>query len=53
MRAGVRSTLLAHVLLAKYGLHLPLDRQSDVYEREGIDLDVRRWQIGSAQPRRP
>ena len=37
-RAG--PTLLAHVLFAKYGLHLPLNRQSDVYEREGIDLDV-------------
>jgi transposase len=37
-RAGPR--LLAHVLFAKYGLHLPLNRQSDVYAREGIDLDV-------------
>jgi hypothetical protein len=27
-------------LFAKYGLHLPLHRQSDVYWREGIDLDV-------------
>ena len=25
---------------AKYGLHLPLNRQSAVYAREGIDLDV-------------
>ncbi|WP_346769961.1 transposase [Bradyrhizobium sp. NBAIM18] len=24
----------------KYGLHLPLHRQGDVYQREGIDLDV-------------
>jgi transposase len=32
--------LLAHVLFAKYGLHLPLNRQSNVYAREGIDLDV-------------
>ena len=32
--------MLAHILFAKYGLHLPLNRQSDVYEREGIDLDV-------------
>ena len=32
--------LLAHVLFAKYGLHLPLNRQSTVYAREGIDLDV-------------
>jgi transposase len=37
-RAGPK--LLAHVLFAKYGLHLPLNRQSDVYEREGIDLEV-------------
>jgi transposase len=32
--------LLAHVLFAKYGLHLPLNRQSNVYAREGIELDV-------------
>ena len=37
-RAGPK--LLAHVLFAKYGLHLPLNRQSEVYAREGIDLDV-------------
>jgi transposase len=37
-RAGPK--LLAHVLFSKYGLHLPLNRQSDVYRREGIDLDV-------------
>ena len=37
-RAGPK--LLAHVLFARYGLHLPLNRQSDVYQREGIDLDV-------------
>jgi len=32
--------LLAHILFAKYGLHLPLNRQSTVYAREGIELDV-------------
>ena len=32
--------LLAHILFSKYGLHLPLNRQSAVYAREGIDLDV-------------
>jgi transposase len=32
--------LLAHILFAKYGLHLPLNRQSATYAREGIDLDV-------------
>jgi len=37
-RAGPR--LLAHILFAKYGLHLPLNRQSTTYAREGIDLDV-------------
>jgi transposase len=24
----------------KYGAHLPLNRQSDIYAHEGIDLDV-------------
>ncbi len=32
--------LLAHILFAKYCLHLPLNRQSTAYAREGIDLDV-------------
>jgi transposase len=32
--------LLAQVLFAKYGAHLPLNRQSEIYAREGIDLDV-------------
>src|SRR3954466_12986446 len=33
------SGLLAHVLVAKYGDHLPLYRQSQIFAREGIDLD--------------
>jgi transposase len=37
-RAG--PSLLAHILFSKYGLHLPLNRQSKVYAREGIELDV-------------
>jgi transposase len=32
--------LLAHILFAKYSLHLPLNRQSTTYAREGIELDV-------------
>jgi transposase len=32
--------LLAHVLFSKYGLHLPLNRQSTAYAREGIEIDV-------------
>jgi transposase len=31
--------LLAHVLVSKYCDHLPLHRQSQIYAREGIDLD--------------
>jgi transposase len=31
--------LLAHVLVGKYADHLPLYRQSEIYAREGIELD--------------
>lgn len=37
-RAGPH--LLAQVLYGKYGLHLPLNRQSAAFSREGIDLEV-------------
>jgi transposase len=37
-RAGPH--LLAQVLFGKYGLHLPLNRQSAAFAREGIELDV-------------
>jgi transposase len=30
--------LLAHILVSKYADHLPLYRQSQIYEREGLDL---------------
>jgi hypothetical protein len=33
------SGLLAHVLVNKYADHLPLYRQSQIFEREGIDLE--------------
>ncbi len=33
------SGLLAHVLVSKYADHLPLYRQSQIYAREGVDLD--------------
>jgi transposase len=32
--------LLAQILCAKYGAHLPLHRQSVMYAREGIELEV-------------
>ncbi|MBB6147366.1 transposase [Silvibacterium bohemicum] len=31
--------LLAHVLVSKYADHMPLYRQSEIYSREGVDLD--------------
>jgi transposase len=31
--------LLAHVLVSKYADHLPLYRQSEIYAREGVDLE--------------
>jgi transposase len=31
--------LLAHVAVAKYADHLPLNRQSEIYAREGVELD--------------
>ncbi len=31
--------LLAHVLVAKYCDHTPLNRRSQIYAREGVDLD--------------
>lgn len=31
--------LLAHVLVSKYADHLPLYRQSEIYEREGLGLE--------------
>jgi transposase len=37
-RAG--ASLLAMVLYGKFGNHLPLNRQSESFAREGIDLDV-------------
>jgi transposase len=37
-RAG--PNLLAMILYAKFGQHQPLNRQSDTYAREGVDLDT-------------
>jgi len=31
---------LAEIVVAKFGMHLPLTRQSRMFEREGVDLDV-------------
>jgi transposase len=37
-RAGPQ--LLAQILFDKYRAHLPLNRQSDIYAQQGVDLDV-------------
>jgi transposase len=37
-RAGPQ--LIADILFSKYGAHLPLNRQSDIFAGEGVDLDV-------------
>jgi transposase len=39
-RGHVGPSLLAMILYAKYGEHQPLNRQSQSYAREGVDLDV-------------
>ena len=37
-RAGPQ--LLAEILSGKYGAHLPLNRQSELFAREGLELDI-------------
>lgn len=37
-RSYAGANLLAHVLTSKYGDHLPLYRQSEIYAREGVEL---------------
>jgi len=39
-RGRVGPNLLAQIVEAKFGQHLPLNRQSDIYAREGIELDT-------------
>ena len=39
-RARAAASLLAMILYAKFGEHRPLNRQSESYAREGIELDV-------------
>ncbi len=48
--------LLAHVLVSKYGDHLPLYRQAEIYEREGVELDrstLADWVGGASRLLRP
>jgi transposase len=48
--------LLAHVLVSKYADHLPLYRQSEIYEREGLELDrstLAGWVGGASEAMKP
>ena len=48
--------LLAHVLVAKYADHLPLYRQAEIYEREGVELDrstLADWVGGASRTLQP
>lgn len=38
-RGRATPATLAHILVSKYSDHLPLYRQSEIYAREGLDLD--------------
>jgi len=48
--------LLAHVLVSKYSDHLPLYRQSEIYAREGVELDrstLADWVGGASRTLKP
>lgn len=52
MRSFAGPGLLAHVLVAKFCDHLPLYRQSQIYAREGVELDdstLADWVDGSSR----
>jgi transposase len=55
-RSMAGAGLLAHILVSKYGDHLPLYRQSDIYDREGVDLSrstLASWVGGAANTLQP
>jgi transposase len=48
--------LLAHVIVSKYSDHLPLYRQSEIYGREGVELErstLAQWVGGASQTLEP
>lgn len=55
-RCIAEPTLLAHVLAGKYANHIPLNRQSEIYAREGVELDrstLAGWVGASSQLLKP
>ena len=49
-KSFVGPALMAHILCCKYGYHLPLYRQSQMFENQGIDLSGRFWPPGWVNP---
>jgi transposase len=55
-RSYAGAGVLAHVLTSKYGDHLPLYRQSEIYAREGVELSrstLADWVGGCSQLLKP
>ncbi len=54
--SNASESVLAHIATAKYYDHLPLHRQLDIFEREGIHLSpstVSNWMMAAAQRLEP
>lgn len=55
-RSYARAGVLSHILVAKYGDHIPLHRQSAIYARQGVELSrstLERWVDAMADKLRP
>lgn len=55
-RSNASESVLAHIATAKYHDHLPLHRQLDIFEREGVHLSpstVSNWMMTGAQRLEP
>lgn len=55
-RSNASASVLAHIAAAKYYDHLPLHRQLDIFEREGVHLSpstVSNWMMAAAQRLEP
>jgi transposase len=51
-RSNASESVLAHIAVSKYADHLPLNRQIEIFEREGVQLaesTVSNWMMAAAQ----
>jgi transposase len=51
-RSNASESVLAHIAVSKYADHLPLNRQIEIFEREGVRLPestVSNWMMATAQ----